>query len=144
MKRLKIEMPDRLPFQTTLEVRIGEINYGGHLGNDALLSLLHEARLRFLKTYGFSERDAGGAGLILTEIIVAFRAQAYHGDVLTAEVGVGEIGACGFTMLYRLTRSTDQREIARAQSALAFYNYAEGRVVRTPELFRQRITAAPA
>ena len=48
MARVKLEIPELLPFATELEVRVGDVNYGGHLGNDALLGLLHEARIRFL------------------------------------------------------------------------------------------------
>ena len=31
------------PITTRLTVRIGDINYGGHLGHDRLITLLHQA-----------------------------------------------------------------------------------------------------
>ena len=34
------------------------------LANDAILRLVHESRLRWLKTAGFSEMDISGCGLI--------------------------------------------------------------------------------
>ncbi len=42
-------------FSATLEVRISDINYGNHLGHDSLVSLLHEARVRFLRHLGYTE-----------------------------------------------------------------------------------------
>jgi hypothetical protein len=45
MPRLKLELPAGFPFRTTLTVRVTDLNYGNHLGNDALLGLLHEARV---------------------------------------------------------------------------------------------------
>ncbi len=36
MKRPRIEIPERFPHETRLRVRISDVNYGGHLGNDAL------------------------------------------------------------------------------------------------------------
>ena len=57
MARIKLELPDKFPFSTTLYIRIGDINYGGHLGNDSVLAMIHEARLRFLKKHGFTRYD---------------------------------------------------------------------------------------
>ena len=48
MSRIKLALPDRWTFSTELPVRISDINYGGHLGNDAVLALAQEARVRFL------------------------------------------------------------------------------------------------
>ncbi|NDG84238.1 MAG: thioesterase, partial [Proteobacteria bacterium] len=60
MPRIKIDLPERFAFSTELSLRITDINYGGHLGNDAVLGLVHEARVRFLKHHGFSETEIGG------------------------------------------------------------------------------------
>ena len=57
MARIKLDLPGRFPFSTELRVRITDVNYGGHMGNDALLGLLHEARVQFLAHYGLSELD---------------------------------------------------------------------------------------
>ena len=132
MARVKLDIPEKLPFHTELEVRIGDVNYGRHLGNDAVLSLLHEARLRFLKHHGFSEEEAGGAGMIMLDAVIVYAAQAFHGDVLRAEVGAGDFGACGCDFYYRLVRVRDGREIARAKTSLAFFDYEAERIVRMP------------
>ena len=49
MPRVKVALPATFPFRTEIPVRITDLNYGGHLGNDALLGLLHEARVHFLR-----------------------------------------------------------------------------------------------
>ena len=54
MARIKIAVPPQFTFSTQIPVRITDINYGGHLGNDALLALLHEARVQFLRRYGYT------------------------------------------------------------------------------------------
>jgi len=48
MARSRIDLPDSFPFGIDIPVRITDINYGGHLGNDAVLGLVHEARIAFL------------------------------------------------------------------------------------------------
>ena len=137
------ENPSPPPFRTSLTVRIGDINYGRHLANDALLGLLHEARLRFLAAHGFSETDCGGVGLILVEAHLAFKAQAFHGDELTIEVSVGERRRTGFDLRYRVTRAGDGREIAAATTAMAFFDYARNRVARRPEAFAHAFPETP-
>jgi acyl-CoA thioester hydrolase len=60
MARIKLQLPEKFVFETTIKVQIGDINYGGHMSNDAYLKLAHEARIRFLETQGWSEKDVDG------------------------------------------------------------------------------------
>ena len=45
MSRIKIPLPEKKDFSTEIKLRISDINYGGHMGNDAVLTIVHEARL---------------------------------------------------------------------------------------------------
>lgn len=144
MQRTELPLPDTFPFETRMEVRVGDINYGNHVGNDALLTLLHEARLRFLAARGFSETDAGGCGLTMVETLVLYRAQAFRGDVLRIGVALDGLDRVGFDVLYRVTRESDGVEIARARTTLAFFDYARNRVCRAPAAFRDAFAAAGA
>ena len=139
MARMTIELPERFDFSAELAVRVGDINYGGHLGNDALLSLLQEARLQFLRQHGFSEADAGGAGLIMTDAQVEYRAQAFRGDRLRIEVAAAEPSRCGLALCYRATRLGDGAEIARARTGMVFFDYARQKIARMPEAFRAKV-----
>ena len=51
MERIKLNLPEQFLFSTNIAVRITDINYGGHVGNDSFLSLIHEARQQFLNHY---------------------------------------------------------------------------------------------
>lgn len=48
MARITLPLPENILFRTRLTVQIGDINYGNHLANDAVLRLCHEARIRWL------------------------------------------------------------------------------------------------
>ena len=135
MSRIKLETPDRFLFAVELTVRISDINYGGHLGNDAVLALLQEARLHFLADKGFSEKDVGGAGLIMTDAAVVYKNQAFHGDRLKIEIAVSDIGRCGFDLHYRMSRTGDGRLIVEAKTGMACFDYQRNRPARVPEAF---------
>lgn len=92
---------DKPLFQTALTVQVGDVNYGGHLANDAVLRLCHEVRMRWLTALGWSEMDAGGAGLIMADAAVQYLAQGHHGDELSVEMGAAGMAGVGFSLLYR-------------------------------------------
>ena len=141
MARVKLDLPERFAFSTELEIRIGDINYGRHLGNDAVLAFAHEARLRFLKQHGFSEADVDGVGMIMLDAVIVYKSQAFHGEVLKIEVAAADLGPCGCDFLYRMTDQATGREIARVKTGLAFFDYAKNRIAKMPERFRRAMTS---
>ncbi|MCX6998480.1 MAG: thioesterase family protein [Kiritimatiellaeota bacterium] len=136
MARVQLELPEHFDFTTELPVRITDINYGQHLGNDALLAFLHEARVRFLRSRGLSETDVGGCGLIMVDAVVVYKAQAAYGVALVVEVAVQALEKLGCDLVYRVTNPATGAEVARAKTTLVCFDYARGKPVRCPEKFR--------
>ena len=131
MSRVKIELPNAWHYQTQITVQIGDINYGNHLSNDAYLRLAHEARLRFLKHFNYSEMDIEGAGLIMADAAIQFKNQAFHGDVLNISIAVTDIGRAGFTLIYLFERVSDGLQIGRIKNGMVFYDYQQQCVAKT-------------
>jgi len=140
MKRIKIRLPESFTFSTELTVRVSDMNYGGHLSNDSLLAFLHEARLRFLEKYGYSEKDVCGYGLIMAGSAIEYKAQAFRKDVIRIDVAAEDFGQYGFTVFYRCTDSGSSAEVARAQTGMVVFDYNENRIVPVPEEFRKALT----
>lgn len=140
MPRIIVPAPEHIVFTTEIRVQIGDINYGGHLANDAVLRLCHEARVRWLASLGFTELDAGGSGLIMADAAVQYLAQAHHGDGLRLEIGAADIGRSGFALLYSLARS-DGLEIARVQTGMVCFDYGRQKVCRLPDGLRRVLEA---
>jgi acyl-CoA thioesterase FadM len=140
MPRVKLDVPETFPFRTEMPVRITDVNYGGHLGNDALLSLLHEARVRYLRSLGWSEMDIAGASIIMTDAVIVYRNEAFQGDVLRIEVAVKDLQATSCDVVYRVTTIASGAEIARAKTGIAFFDYGKRRIVPMPEAFRRQVT----
>ncbi len=132
MARLKLDIPEQLPFATELEVRVGDVNYGGHLGNDAVLGLLHEARIRFLASLGYQEVDVEGYGTIMGDAAIVYKNQAFRGDRLRVEVGTMDFTGSGCDVVYRMTRLADGAVIALAKTGIVVFDYERGRPVRWP------------
>ena len=141
MPRIIVAAPDDILFTTPMTVQIGDINYGQHLANDAVLRFCHETRMRWLKQQGWSELDAGGAGLIMADAAVQYLAQAHHGDDLRIDMGAADVGKSGFALLYHVIRESDKKSIARVQTGMVCFDYAAQRVCRLPEPLKAALEA---
>jgi len=139
MARIKLDMPDNYLFSTELNVRISDINYGGHMGNDAVLSMVHEARLRFLKHYHYTEFDVENAGIIMTDSAIVYKAEGFHGDRIQVDVAVADFNKYGCDIYYLLSNKDTAVEVAHAKTGIVFFDYDERRVVPVPEGFRNKM-----
>lgn len=130
--RVKLKFPSENPlFTATISVRIGDINYGNHVGNDAILSIIHEARMQMLRNSGYNEMNAGGNSLIMADVMIAYKGEAFYGDVLTVKVYAEEITDHSFDLLYHLStpRSGKQTDIAHAKTGMVCFDYNERKIV---------------
>lgn len=137
MPRAQLTPLPSYPFACELAVRVTDLNYGGHLAHDRLLSLLHEARVAFLAARGWSEPDCGGVALILGDAVIVYQGEAFAGDRLKIEVGVAETGRAGFRLAYRVTRA--DAPIALAETGLVGFDYAARRVAPLPAPVRDTL-----
>lgn len=125
-------MIQKFRFQT----RIGDINYGGHMGNDKFLLLFHDARLQFLKQFGFSEINIGeNTSLIMTEAYVSFKGEVFLGDEIEIEVKIGEMQKIRFKMEYSAKRVSDAKLVATGFTTLAAFDYGSRKICKIPEIF---------
>ena len=139
MPRVEIALPDDFPFETEIQVRISDTNYGGHMGNDSLLSLIHEARVRFLKVLGFSELDIDGHAIIMADSSIQYRSEAFQGEALRFEVATTDFNKYGCDLVYRITERDSGRDVAFAKTGIVFFDYAKRRVQRIPAAFREAV-----
>ncbi|MFW5863743.1 MAG: acyl-CoA thioesterase [Desulfohalobiaceae bacterium] len=139
MPRVKVELPKKFLFSTDIPIRITDINYGAHLGNDSLLSLLHEARVRFLEHFGLQELDIQGLGILIADAALQYKAQAFRGDVLRVEIGLDDVGRKGCDIVYFCSNLHSGQEIARAKTGIVFFDPQKQQVARIPDLFLQSL-----
>ena len=121
------------------DVRVGDINYGGHMGNDKALLVFHDARLAFLEYLGFSEKNIGGPGIIMRDAHVTFRKEVFLHDTLTVDVGIDEVTMTSFNMVYTVKSENDDAVVFLGSTSLVAFDYNTRRVVKLPEVFLERI-----
>ena len=142
MPRIKIDLPGNFNFSTNIPVRITDINYGGHVGNDTILSILHEARVRFLNHYGYSELTLGGAGLIMSDVCIEFKNELFYGDVIIASVTASEFSKVAFEIYYKLEKQTNDKKIliAIAKTGMVCYDYVSKKIVQVPQEVKDKLS----
>lgn len=135
MARIKITLPEKFLFSTKISVRITDVNYGGHVGNDAILSLIHEARLQFLKSFGYSEMELAGTSLIMADVAIEFKNEAFYGDVLSISVVANDFQRVSFDIVYKLEKETGGQVIpvAYAKTGMICYDYHQKKICAVPE-----------
>lgn len=127
-------------FTMKYKVSISDINYGGHMGNDRSLLLFHEARIAYLKSLGYSERNIGdGIGIIMKNAQVDYLAEVFHGDELLVKLTLGEQKGLLFNLDYEVSRESDEKIVFTGRTGILAFNYSNRKVVRTPQLFLDKI-----
>lgn len=138
MTRVKLELPPVLPFITEIPIRISDINYGGHLGNDAVLTIVHEARVRFLQSLGYTELDIEGTATMMIDALLVYKAEGFYGDILAVEVGVMDFQSASCDFVFRLTNKATKKEIASVKTGIVFLNRHTRKVSSVPDSFRKK------
>jgi YbgC/YbaW family acyl-CoA thioester hydrolase len=138
MARLKIELPQKILASVSIPVRITDINYGNHVGNNSIVEIIHEARVQFLKQHGFTELNVAGTSLIMSELLVDFKNESFYDDVLEIKIFSGEITRVSFELFYEISVKRNQQKIiiAHAKTGMVCYNYEIKKVNALPEKLR--------
>ena len=111
MSRIKIDLPDSFSFTAVIPIRITDINYGNHVGNDAVLSIIHEARMQFLSKHGYTELNLEDVGLIMTNVGIEFKKEMFYGDTIEIKIAATDFTAVGFDLYYLLEKQKDTNRL---------------------------------
>ena len=143
MARVKIEVPQQFLGTYHIPVRITDINYGNHVGNDAFVSIIHEARMQWLQQHGYTELNIEGAGLIMSDLTVEFKNESFYGDQVDVKISAGEIYRVNFELYYQLSakRNGEIVLLANAKTGMICYNYTVKKVVPIPEQLKLILTS---
>ncbi len=135
MPRTKLVQQETYEFRSSVSVQPRDVNYGGHLGNDALIALVGTARALVFHALGLSELDLGDSrtGMVMTDLTVNYKAEGYLFDELLIETHVDELTRTGFRLFHRVTRG--EKLLALVDTGFVAFNYATKKVAPLPPAF---------
>jgi acyl-CoA thioester hydrolase len=141
MPRIKIDIPVSFSFSTSFAVHITDLNYGSHVGNDKVISFLHEARVRYLQSLGYTELNLEGVGLIMADAALVFKNEMYYGEELLISVQPVECSRAGFELIYKIEKKREGQmlTVVIAKTAMICYDYGLKKVVGLPEEAKNKL-----
>lgn len=141
MPRLQLDFPDETKFTCELTVRAADLNYGNHVGNDSILTLMQEARIQFYRSLGYRNELSfeGTIGHIVADAAVVYKSEAFLGDVLVIEVALTDFNKYGFDMFYRLRNKETNKDVTIGKTGIVFFDYEKRKVASIPAGFLEKI-----
>ena len=135
MPKTKLVLPEQFTFTMEIPIRITDLNYGGHVGNDSVLSILHEVRMQFLRHHEYSEMDMAGTGIIMADVAIEFKNEVFYGETLRASVAAADFSRVGFEIFYKLEKISGEKwiTVAVARTGMVCYNYSLKKIVSVPK-----------
>jgi acyl-CoA thioesterase FadM len=139
MPKVKLKKQDKYEFVYEVSLKVRDINYGGHLGNDSLVSLTHEARLDFLKQMGFDELNLGDGktGIIMSDLVVNYLDEAFMFDKIRILSHIDEISSYGFRVFHNFIKN--DKSIALAETGIVAFDYSSGHIAEIPQVFLEKL-----
>jgi len=134
MPRIKIDLPSEFLFSCDIPIRITDLNYGKHVGNDALLGLIQESRVQFLKNYKQAdELDVFGVGLIMADVGIQFASEVFYGANVKVEIAAADFAGRSFDLLYKLSDAESGQLIAKAKTGMVCFDYQQRKPIAIPK-----------
>lgn len=142
MPKHLVELPARYDHAIDYRVVYSDINAANHLGADRVLPIALEAQFAFVRFLGYDDAVVfENAGLIMVSSQIDYLAEAHYGERLKVSVAVSQASKKSIDMRYGLHSLDHQRDIARVQTRLLFFDYELSKVVAIPEGFVRRCAA---
>ena len=138
MSRIKLTLPEQFFFTATSPVRITDLNYGNHVGNDAVLSIIHEARMQFLSHHGFAELNCAGVGLIMSDVGIEFKKEIFYGDILSVNIAAVNFTSVGFDLYYQILNK-ENVVTALAKTGMVCYDYDKKKIAQVPVEVKEKL-----
>lgn len=123
-------------FETTVPILVNHLNYGNHLGYDLILSILQEARIRWLKSIDKNASEINiqdNIGWLVKRVELDILSEAYHGDLLRVSLFVNEYKKSHFTLQYDVENINKKNKLCQSKTQQVCYDFTTGKVSRIPD-----------
>lgn len=143
MERVKLDFPaEAVIHRHPLTVRVTDMNYGRHLGHDAIVSLLHEARVQAFAALNLPEWDMCGYPSLVADLAIQYLSEARWPDALVIETAVPAPQGKALTIYQRIRQSESQKIVATARVNQLLIDLNTGAPVDVPADVKHALSLA--
>lgn len=143
MERVKLDFPaEAVIHRHPLTVRVTDMNYGRHLGHDAVVSLLHEARIQAFAALDLPEWDMHGHPSVVADLAIQYHSEARWPDALFIETAVPEPQGKALIIYQRIYQAESEQLVATSRVNQLLIDIATGRPVEVPTQVKQALANA--
>ena len=136
MSRIKINFPKKSIFQYKSIVGVGMVNYGAHLGNDAVLTIFHDARIAFFHKHGLTEVNLSNElGIIQSDAAVQYMSEGQLHDEITTSLAFEITSSKSFDIYYKIEAKNRIKPIAVGKTGMVIFNYSTKKMSQIPNSF---------
>ena len=124
-------------FETTIPVLVNHLNYGNHLGYDSILSILQEARIRWLKSIDKNASEINiqdNIGWLVKKVELDILSEAFHGDLLRVSLFVDEYKKSHFTLQYDVENIDKKNKLCQSKTQQVCYDFESEKISRIPKI----------
>lgn len=94
--------------------------------------------MQLLASFGVTELDTFGVGLIMADVMIAYKGESFYKDVLVVEIFAVEFTTVSFDLLYDIKTTRDGKEIAiaHAKTGMVCFDYDNRKVTNLPDALK--------
>ena len=133
----KLEFPKKTIFKTEIEIHVGYLNYTGHVGADSFLTIIHEARVRFLQSINCTELNIFGSRILIKNAYLEYKGEIFQGDNIICHIAVSSTKKTTADFYYSLLKNG--KEICLAKTAIVFFDTIKNKISTIPVKFSDLI-----
>ncbi len=136
-------MSDRV--SVTLPVMWGDMDALGHVNNVRYFQWFEQARIALFEQVRLVHTGAPTVGPILATTRCDFLAPVTYPDQVVVSAWVERLGRTSFVLAYDVVRAeAPEAPVARGDSVVVLFDYAQGAKVPVPDELRARLQALQA
>ena len=139
MTRLHVAIPEEFLFRMERTVGLSDINYAKHLDSVSMVKILHEARLQFLASLGFTEANVYGLGLVVSDLSVDYISESFANDRLIIDVGVSKFTRHGFDIGFKVSNKALETIVCNGNFGLVFFDFDKHQLASVPSGFEEKL-----
>ncbi|APJ03882.1 acyl-CoA thioesterase [Silvanigrella aquatica] len=129
------------PNEKYYQMRIGDLNYGNHVGHDRLVTLVHDARCSLFEKYGLNELSIGQeeCSLIVNEIHFYYKSELHFLDNIKITSCFFDLNLCS-VKINSVVYNTDKNIISAIGNVkLVGFHFKKNKILKLPEEFKNLV-----